>query len=49
MKDQDVRWIQRFQNFKKALRQLSDAAALGRQRALSELEQQGWVQGKIVD
>jgi nucleotidyltransferase substrate binding protein (TIGR01987 family) len=43
MKDQDIRWIQRFQNFKRAFRQLSDAAALARQRTLSELEQQGFI------
>ena len=44
MKDQDIRWIQRFQNFKKAFHQLSGAAALARQRDLSELEQQGFIQ-----
>jgi nucleotidyltransferase substrate binding protein (TIGR01987 family) len=44
MKDQDIRWIQRFQNFKKAFRQLSDASALAQQRALSVLEQQGLIQ-----
>jgi nucleotidyltransferase substrate binding protein (TIGR01987 family) len=44
MKDQDIRWIQRFQNFKKAFHQLSDAAALSQQRGLSELEQQGYIQ-----
>ena len=44
MKNQDVRWIQRFQNFKKAFQQLSDAAALSGQRPLSELEQQGYIQ-----
>ena len=43
MKNQDIRWIQRFQNFKRAFRQLSDAAALARQRTLSELEQQGFI------
>jgi nucleotidyltransferase substrate binding protein (TIGR01987 family) len=44
MNDQGIRWIQRFQNFKKAFRQLSDAAALAQQRALSELERQGFIQ-----
>jgi nucleotidyltransferase substrate binding protein (TIGR01987 family) len=45
MKNQDIRWIQRFQNFKKAFQQLSDAAALVKQRPLSELEQQGLIKG----
>ncbi len=44
MKDQDIRWIHRFQNFKKAFQQLSNAAALAQQRGLSELEQQGYIQ-----
>jgi len=44
MKDQDIRWIQRFQNFKKTFRQLSNAAALAQQRGLSELEQLGFIQ-----
>ncbi len=44
MKNQDIRWIQRFRNFKRAFRQLSDAVALAKQRNLSELEQQGLIQ-----
>jgi hypothetical protein len=36
---QDVRWRQRFQNYRQALSRLSDAVALSRQRALSDLEQ----------
>lgn len=40
----DVRWIQRFQNFKKALAQLTQAVELSRQRPLSNLEQQGLIQ-----
>lgn len=40
----DVRWIQRFDNFKRAHARLADAAALARQRKLSELEEQGLVQ-----
>ena len=40
----DVRWRQRFENFKKALAQLLDAAALARVRPLSKLEQQGLIQ-----
>nr|WP_295783518.1 nucleotidyltransferase substrate binding protein [Rhodoferax sp.] len=41
---QDVRWKQRLQSFSAALRQLSNAVALRRTRALSELEQQGLIQ-----
>ena len=41
---QDVRWRQRFQNFNKAFSQLSGAATLAKQRPLSELEQQGFIQ-----
>lgn len=44
MKNQDIRWIQRFQNYRQALARLSEAAALSRQRALSELEEQGLIQ-----
>jgi nucleotidyltransferase substrate binding protein (TIGR01987 family) len=41
---EDVRWKQRFSNFKKALGRLSDAVALSKERDLSELEEQGLVQ-----
>lgn len=44
MKNPDVRWIQRFDNYKKALMQLQDAVALAGQRKLSGLERQGLVQ-----
>ncbi len=40
----DVRWQQRFTNYKKALTQLKDAVALSRQRPLSQLEKQGVIQ-----
>ena len=40
----DIRWQQRFANFKKALVQLTDADTLSGQRALSGLEKQGLVQ-----
>jgi len=40
----DVRWRKRFSNFKKALIQLEDAVALGKQRELSKLEKQGVIQ-----
>ena len=43
-KPHDVRWRQRFQNYRLALARLSAAVALSRERALSELEQQGLVQ-----
>lgn len=40
----DVRWIQRFSNYKKALEQLADAVALSEKRELSKLEKQGLIQ-----
>ena len=42
--DVDVRWKQRFVNFKKALAQLEDAVSLSKQRKLSQLEKQGVIQ-----
>ena len=42
---QDIRWKQRFQNFTKALQALRNAVALAERRPLSELEQQGLIQG----
>jgi nucleotidyltransferase substrate binding protein (TIGR01987 family) len=44
MKNQDIRWIQRFQNFKGAFHQLASAAKLAHERDLSDLEQQGMIQ-----
>jgi len=44
MSKPDIRWIQRFDNFKRAFARLSEAAALAKQRELSELEQQGVIQ-----
>jgi nucleotidyltransferase substrate binding protein (TIGR01987 family) len=44
MNKKDVRWRQRFQNYQQALARLNEAVALSRQRALSDLEQQGLVQ-----
>ena len=38
---QDIRWIQRFNNYKKALKQLQDAVELMEERELSILEKQG--------
>lgn len=45
MADADVRWRQRFDNFERALQVLDRGIALARQRPLSELEQQGLIQG----
>ncbi len=42
---QDIRWKQRFANYRKALIQLRSAVVLSRQRELSELERQGLIQG----
>ena len=44
MKDEDIRWIQRFDNYKKALKQLRNAVKLADERKLSELEKQGLIQ-----
>lgn len=44
MNQPDIRWKQRFANFRKALTQLSEAVELSRQRPLSKLEQQGLIQ-----
>ncbi len=44
MNMQDVRWIQRFNNFNKALSQLREAIVLAQQRPLSKLEEQGLIQ-----
>lgn len=44
MNVQDIRWQQRFANFKKALRQLKSAVELSEQRALSNLEKLGVIQ-----
>ncbi len=44
MNNQDIRWQQRFANFKKALIQLKEAVELNAQRPLSKLEKQGVIQ-----
>ncbi len=41
----DIRWKQRFDNYLRAFQTLSRAVELAEQRDLSELEQQGLVQG----
>jgi nucleotidyltransferase substrate binding protein (TIGR01987 family) len=45
MNSPDIRWKQRFQNYSKALQSLRRAVELAAQRPLSELEQQGLIQG----
>ncbi|QEN05659.1 nucleotidyltransferase [Thiospirochaeta perfilievii] len=40
----DIRWIQRFDNFKRALKQLNSATQLYNTRELSDLEEQGLIQ-----
>jgi nucleotidyltransferase substrate binding protein (TIGR01987 family) len=44
MTTQDVRWIQRFNHFIKALSQLREAVTLAQERPLSKLEEQGLIQ-----
>ena len=44
MTTQDIRWIQRFSHFTKALSQLREAVALAQERPLSRLEEQGLIQ-----
>ncbi len=41
---EDIRWKQRFDNFNRALHQLTLAVELSRQRPLSDLEKQGVIQ-----
>ncbi|KFI21553.1 nucleotidyltransferase substrate binding protein [Nitrosococcus oceani] len=40
----DIRWQQRYANYRRALAHLNNAVALSRERPLSELEQQGLIQ-----
>jgi len=44
MKNEDIRWTQRFSNYKKGLSQLKSAADLASQRTLSDLEHRGMIQ-----
>lgn len=41
----DIRWHQRLDNYKKALKKLFEGVELATQRPLSELEKQGLIQG----
>ena len=43
MAEMDIRWKQRFQNYRNALAQLSEAVALKQKRPLSNIERQGLV------
>jgi nucleotidyltransferase substrate binding protein (TIGR01987 family) len=45
MSELDIRWEQRFSNFCKAFDQLERAVKLASEKKLSELEQQGLIQG----
>ncbi len=42
---QDIRWQQRFDNFNRALKQLTAAVELSAQREFTQLEKQGMIQG----
>jgi nucleotidyltransferase substrate binding protein (TIGR01987 family) len=42
---EDIRWKQRFENYNRALHQLTLAVELSQQRDLSDLEKQGVIQG----
>jgi len=44
MKKQDIRWIQRFDNFQKAYQELKEIIELNQVRALSKIEKQGLIQ-----
>lgn len=41
---QNIRWVQRFNNYEKALESLTSAIELGKTRPLSDLEKQGLIQ-----
>jgi nucleotidyltransferase substrate binding protein (TIGR01987 family) len=43
--NEDIRWKQRFQNYKKALATVRNAADLAASRELSDLEKQGLIRG----
>ena len=43
--DKDIRWKQRFQNYKKALVTMKNAVELSNERELTDLEKQGVIQG----
>ncbi len=41
---EDIRWVQRFNNFKRSIKQLDKVMALRQERELSDLEKQGVIQ-----
>jgi nucleotidyltransferase substrate binding protein (TIGR01987 family) len=43
--EHDIRWLQRFDNFKKAFHELQEGTELAEKRELSKLEKQGLIQG----
>jgi len=43
--DEDIRWKQRFQNYRKALATIRNAVELAASRELTDLEKQGMIQG----
>ena len=45
MAKEDIRWIQRFTNYRKALKRLGAAVEQALEEELSDLEQQGMIQG----
>lgn len=44
MSSEDIRWKQRFQNFKKAFALLEEAVEINNRKGLSDLEEQGLIQ-----
>ncbi len=42
---EDIRWKQRFENYKRALQRLAEAVELAAERELTDLEKQGLIQG----
>lgn len=44
MSQQDIRWIQRFQNFQKALDRLLEIVSMAESQDLTEIEQEGMIQ-----
>ena len=41
--EQDIRWLQRFENYKKAFENLTEAVEIHSERELSKLEEQGLI------
>ncbi|MES1161262.1 MAG: HI0074 family nucleotidyltransferase substrate-binding subunit [Bacteroidota bacterium] len=42
--EKDIRWIQRFNNYRKALTRLSETISQSKERSLSDIEQAGLIQ-----